>query len=241
MSQAWELRVASVVDAWLFASDVTLPQSLVIPLENPHLHSASRWQSVFGLPESDCGVIGLHRTATGGLIGVAKPVLGAAAAAMLVDAAIRRGVDWIVGVGYCGGTSKDLASGDLVVSTSAIGRDGVSAGYMPNVIEVPASHELLGFVRDGTRCGPVCSVAAVHLEDQSLIDECEGLGVVGVDLESAAVLAVAAVRNARAVTCLVVSDVPARGECADIEALPAGETRALRLALGLATARPLST
>jgi uridine phosphorylase len=171
-------------------------------------------------------------------VGVAKPVLGAPAVAMLVDAATRRGVDWIVGVGFCGGTSKELTSGDLLVATAAICRDGVSAAYMPDTDEVPASKELRALVTDGTRCGSVCSVAAVHLEDQRLIDECEARGVLGVDLETATVLAVAAKRGVQALTCLVVSDVPARGEHADVEALPAGEARALALALYLATARP---
>jgi uridine phosphorylase len=242
-ADAWEQVVPAVVDGWLFPPDVALPPSLVIPLENPHLHDAARWRSVFGAPLAECGVIDLHRTANGDRVGVAKPVMGAPAVALLVDAATRRGVDWIVGVGFCGGTSKHLHSGDLIVTTAALCRDGVSAAYLsaadvPDSDEAPASRELLALVPRDTRCGRVCSVAAVHLEDQRLIDECEARGVLGVDLETATVLAVAAVRQVQALTCLVVSDVPARGEPADVEALPAAEARALTLALSLATARP---
>jgi nucleoside phosphorylase len=232
MSVPWETRIAGIVDGWLFAGDDPLPESLIIPLENPHLFDGSGWETL-GLAQSDLGVVSVHRY-DDVPVGVAKPVLGAAACAMLVDAASRRGVRTIVGVGFCGGTSPHVGSGTVIAATTAVAADGVSAAYTPGVDAVPASSALLARIGTALPTGPVHSVAAVHLEDQKLVDSCARTGILGLDMETASLYAVARSRGLDALALLVVSDVPARGLPAHLPGLIDGVRRAVGCAAMLA-------
>lgn len=234
MSSDWGERIVEVVDGWLFTEPGALPSTLVVPLENPHLHDPSTWAGVIGSPSGTNGVVGRHLI-DGREIGVAKPVLGATATAMLVDAAARRGVRAVVGIGFCGGTDPTLRCGDLIVASAAGGSDGVSQEYDPASSVTAADPDLLALARDRALVGPVRSVAAVHLEDQALVDECARDGVLGVDLETTALYTVSKVRGVAAVAVLTVSDVPATGAAADGPALVKGLVRAVELGVSVAT------
>ncbi|ASW56487.1 hypothetical protein CIK06_23485 [Plantactinospora sp. KBS50] len=180
MTTPWETRIADIVDGWLFDEKIELPEVLLVPLENPHLFDAGGWAAL-GPVRASSGVVAVHEY-QGTRVGVAKPVLGAAGCAMLVDAASRRGVRTVLGVGYCGGTHPTLRSGDVVAATSAVTGDGVSALYQPGQDLVPASERLITALgtlngdRSRLRTGPVHSVGAVHLETQSLVDDCAAAG-----------------------------------------------------------------
>jgi uridine phosphorylase len=218
---------------------------MLVPLENPHLHDEKAWQDVLGAPVDTNGVVARHLF-RGASLGVAKPVLGAASAAMLVDAAARRDVRAVVGVGFCGGTDPALRCGDIIVASSAHCADGVSNAYDPAARSVDADADLVALAvddahcgavgRDVVRCGVVRSVAAVHLETQALVDDCVQQGIAGIDLETAAVYTVARLRGVAAIAVLTVSDVPARGCAAEIVTLRQGFARALMLGAAIASA-----
>jgi nucleoside phosphorylase len=231
----WGATVPDVVDGWLFSEPGPLPGTLVVPLENPHLHDDAAWLDVFGTPTGTNGLVATHAV-DGVVVGVAKPVLGAAATAMLVDAAARRGVHTVLGIGFCGGTDPTLTCGDVIVAASAYGDDGVSAAYDPTGRSAEADSALLELVGNAARRGPVRTVAAVHLETQRLVDECAAAGVLGIDMETAALYTVAGVRGMSPLAVLTVSDVPARGAAADGTTLGPGYRRALRLGRAIAVA-----
>lgn len=239
MNSDWGQRIPDVVDGWLFSELGDLPASLLVPLENPHLHDGAAWERAVGPPSRLNGVVACHSVA-GQEIGVAKPVLGAAATAMLIDAASRRGVRTVVGVGFCGGTDPRLQCGDVIVASSAHARDGVSQAYDPDVASTAGDGRLLALARDRARIGDVLSVAAVHLEDQALVDHCARSGVLGVDLETASLYTVSRLRGLAAVAVLAVSDVPARCAAADATLLAEGAARALELGvfISLAAGQP---
>ncbi len=233
MNGDWGQRIPDVVDGWLFTEPGELPTALLVPLENPHLHDGAAWERAVGPPSSVNGVVACHSVA-GQEIGVAKPVLGAASTAMLIDAAARRGVRTVVGVGFCGGTDPRLRCGDVIVASSAHARDGVSQAYDPAVAVSSGDRGLLALARDGAGIGSVLSVAAVHLEDQTLVDHCVRNGVLGVDLETASLYTVSRLRGLAAVAVLAVSDVPARCAAADAALLAGGAARALELGVFIA-------
>jgi len=231
----WGQLIPDVVDGWLFTERGELPGSLLVPLENPHLHDAAAWEKAVGSPAKVNGVVAHHRVA-GQEIGVAKPVLGAASTAMLVDAAAHRGVRTVVGVGFCGGTDARLRCGDVVVASCAHARDGVSQAYDPAVATSAGDSRLVALARDRASIGAVLSVAAVHLEDQALVEHCAGIGVLGMDLETASLYTVSRLRRLAAVAVLAVSDVPARCAAADAALLGEGAARALELGVSIALA-----
>ncbi|MEV6930490.1 hypothetical protein AB0M46_39235 [Dactylosporangium sp. NPDC051485] len=233
MTVPWEVKIADVVDGWLFTGDDPLPPTMIVPLENPHLFDASGWE-VLGSPRRHVGLVAVHHPEGGAPVAVAKPVLGAAACAMLVDAASRRGVRTVIGVGYCGGTSRDLGSGTVIAASSAVPADGVSTAYAPAVDRVAASPRLLAAIGSAVPTGPVHSVAAVHLEDQRLVDTCASQGVLGIDMETASLYTVARVRGLDAVALLVMSDIPVLGLPTHVPSLISGSRTAVRYAALLA-------
>lgn len=127
----WGERVGDIVDGWLFSPQGDLPATLIVPLDNPHLHDHQLWADVFGAPMRERGVVSEHTVMGDCSVGVAKPVLGASATAMLVDAATRRGVRRFIGLGFCGGTQPNLRCGDVVATSAARADDGVAYRYLP--------------------------------------------------------------------------------------------------------------
>lgn len=233
MTPNWGRTVVDVVDGWLFSMPDKLPATMLVPLENPHLYDGTAMHELLGTPVATNGVVDIHHHG-GHTVGVARPVLGATATAMLVDAAVRRGVRGLVGVGFCGGTDVSVNCGDVLVASAAEAKDGVSTAYDPSATMAYADADLLARVGRRALVGPVCSVAAVHLEDQDLVNRCMAAGVLGLDLEVASFYTVARLREAAAIAILTVSDVPARGACADGPLLGKGARLALELAVSLA-------
>ena len=228
-SPDWGLEVSNVVDGWLLDRHEDLPSTLLIPLENPHLHDDRPWVDVFGPAQGRNGVFAMHDV-DGAKVAIARPVLGTAAVAMVADAASRRGVRTVIGVGFCGGTQPDLSTGDVVAAEVAVLDDGVSQRYLPGAARVSASPALLGGLNGDVRRGAVQSVAAVHLETQVYVDGCRSAGIEAIDLETVTLHAVAASRRIDAVSLLTVSDVPARGEHADAALLQPGHRVSLEAA-----------
>jgi purine-nucleoside phosphorylase len=122
----------------------------------------------------------------------------------------------------------------VLVASAAEAKDGVSTAYDPSATTAYPDADLLARVGQRALVGPVCSVAAVHLEDQDLVNRCMAAGVLGLDLEVASFYTVARLREAAAIAILTVSDVPARGACADGPLLGKGARLTLELAVSLA-------
>ena len=135
------------------------------------------------------------------------------------------GVKQIIRVGTCGGLLADMQVGDLVLA-SAAGTDSAMnrqrfGGYD---FSASADFELLRQVYDKAlqrdlkiRTGNVFSSDWFYHPDETFIDTMQKMGILALDMESAALYALAHQHGRRALTMLSVSDVIPTGERASHE------------------------
>jgi len=135
------------------------------------------------------------------------------------------GVKQIIRVGTCGGLLADMQVGDLVLASaastdSAMNRQRFS-GYD---FSASADFELLRRVHEKAlqrdlkiRTGNVFSSDWFYHPDEKFIETMQKMGVLALDMESAALYALAHQHGRRALTMLSVSDVIPTGEQASIE------------------------
>ncbi len=135
------------------------------------------------------------------------------------------GVKQIIRVGTCGGLLADMQVGDLVLA-SAAGTDSSMnrqrfGGYD---FSASADFELLRQVYEKAiqrdlkiRTGNVFSSDWFYHPDETFIDKMQKMGILALDMESAALYALAHQHGRRALTMLSVSDVIPTGERASHE------------------------
>lgn len=147
----------------------------------------------------------------------AGPVLGGPQAAMVLEKLIALGAREVLLLGWCGSLSPTLPAGSLVLPTLAHPGDGTSPHYLapgalpgphPDLVSrlrrhLPAVAERAGL---SWKAEPVWTLDAVYRETPSLLGRAQAAGAVAVEMELAAVLAVAAFRGIAAAGLLVVSD-----------------------------------
>lgn len=153
---------------------------------------------------------------TGGAVAVAAEFgIGAPAATMLIELLIAMGVRRFVSIGTAGGIDPRLRIGDLTVCSEAYRDEGVSHHYLedasPTVAPDPALSAALAAALDSsggpaTR-GPTWTTDAAFRETRAEIAHYQGLGVLSVEMEAAALFAVCAMRGAAIAGGLVISDV----------------------------------
>lgn len=121
-------------------------------------------------------------------------VYGAAMASEIVHLCALLGARLVLLTGCCGALAEEFKIGDLLVATEAECGDGTSTLYLPGCQRLKA--RIYG--RDMTpkeggqlHFAPVHTTAALLAESRASLTECQGRGIWGVDLETAAVYAVA--------------------------------------------------
>lgn len=130
------------------------------------------------------------------------------------------GVQRIVRVGTCGGLLEEMQLGDLVLATAASTDSNMNrlrfGGWD---LAAAADFEMLRAVRaaaDGAgvrvRAGEVFSTDYFYHPDPDFIEHVQSMGVLALDMESAALFALARHHGRRAMTVLTVTDVIPRGE-----------------------------
>ena len=136
------------------------------------------------------------------------------------------GVEQIIRVGTCGGLLADMQVGDLVLASSArcdsamsrhLFSDGESAiaadpGLLQGVYEMAVQQGL------HIRKGDVFASDWFYHPDENFIGKVQEMGVLALDMESAALYGLAHQHGKRALTILSVSDVIPTGEQASHEA-----------------------
>ena len=134
-------------------------------------------------------------------------------------------VKQIIRVGTCGGLLADMQVGDLVLA-SAAGTDSAMNRERFGGWDYSASadFELLRRVYDQAakknlkiRTGNVFSSDWFYHPDETFIDKMQKMGILALDMESAALYALAQQHGRRALTILSVSDVISTGEQASHE------------------------
>ena len=156
--------------------------------------------------------------------------MGGPSAAIVLEELADVGVEVAVRVGTCGALATDLALGELVVATQALGEDGASRAFAGGPLRAGDPALVQGLVAAsgaGARAGLIVSTDLFYDPRPERGDVWAGQGALAVEMESAALLAVAHRRGLRAATLLAVTDLLGSDgrERIDEEALTTAEER----------------
>lgn len=161
------------------------------------------------------GVAKLYRgTWAGEPFILVNPGVGAPATALVADKLHACGVDTFVGVGFAGILHPLLQAGDILVVEKALGEDGASRAYLDGTDEVTANPtvkealELSLGQEPGAafQCGTVWTTDAPYRETVGKARRYRARGAAAVEMETAALYAVAKKRGFRAGAIVVLSD-----------------------------------
>lgn len=141
-------------------------------------------------------------------------LIGAPAASMVLEEIIATGAREIVEVGLAGGIQPYLTPGDILVVTDAKRDEGTSYHYLAPDVKLGCCPEL----REGIECyfnnqhlkyhrGAVWTTDGVYRETKSKFHRYREEGVLGVNMETSALLAVARYRNIKLASIQVISDI----------------------------------
>ncbi|MCW4019975.1 MAG: nucleoside phosphorylase, partial [Candidatus Bathyarchaeota archaeon] len=147
-------------------------------------------------------------------IGIARSWIGSPAAAMVLEELVACGAKKVFEVGCVGALQPTLQPGDMVVVSEAIRDEGTSHHYFPQDVELESSlrlrdllAEVLSKKRLQYRIGSVWTTDGVYRETKRKLLRLRGQGVLGVNMETSALFAVAKYRGVEMASAQVVSDV----------------------------------
>ena len=130
------------------------------------------------------------------------PGVGAPIAAGLLEEAIAFGCRKFIACGGCGVLEKDVAVGHIIVVSAAVRDEGVSYHYVPPDREVIADENGVGALVNTLnnrqipyRVGKTWTMDAPYRETRNRIAKRREEGCLTVEMESAALIAVAQFRN----------------------------------------------
>jgi uridine phosphorylase len=137
--------------------------------------------------------------------------LGAPATVSTLEAAVALGARRILFFGVCGSLHADLRIGDLVLVERALREEGTSYHYLPADAPAVPSPELLALARGALadephRAGVIWTTDAPYRETRTKVARLAADGVLGVEMETSAVYAMAAFRRIEAISLQIVSD-----------------------------------
>ena len=151
---------------------------------------------------------------TGGRIGLLGQFgIGAPAAAAALEELAAMGTSAFVSVGTAGSLQRDLGIGDLVLCTAAIRDEGVSHHYLPPAklatAAAPMSAALGAAMRQAGvpfRGGTSWTIDTPYRETVAEARRYQAEGVLCVEMEAAALFAVAEVRGLQVASAFAISD-----------------------------------
>ncbi len=139
--------------------------------------------------------------------------VGASGTVLALENAIALGATTILFVGWCGSLDPSCPMAHVIVPTTAVREEGTSYHYLGADHHAQSSENLTeAVVRVLTRnglphtAGPVWSTDAPYRETASKVQRYAEKGVLAVDMETSAILALAAYRECEAAGALIVSD-----------------------------------
>lgn len=141
------------------------------------------------------------------------PALGAPYAVMVLEKLIVLGARMVLVLGWCGSLQSHLKIGDLVLPTTTLSTEGTSRHY-PLDRQLPdpdpglygVLRHLLEISDNRWQEGPVWSTDGFYRETVQLVRRYQTQGVLGVDMEMAALFTLGRFRQVPVAGLLVVSD-----------------------------------
>ena len=151
---------------------------------------------------------------TGGTVGlVGQFGIGAPAAAAVLEDLAALGTSAFVSVGTAGSLQRDLDVGDLVLCAAAIRDEGVSHHYLPPAklaTPTPAMHDAMDAAMRHAgvrfRAGTSWTIDAPYRETVAEARHYQAEGVLCVEMEAAALFAVAEIRGLQVASAFAISD-----------------------------------
>ena len=144
---------------------------------------------------------------------IAKLPIGAAAATVAFELLIHCGARTFVMAGNAGSLTPDAPIGGIIVPTGALREEGVSHHYLPPDAEPTPDAELTDALVAATemrgrtaRTGRVWTTDAIFREMGWKVRQYRAAGILAVEMELAALLALAQVRGVRLAAVLAISD-----------------------------------
>jgi nucleoside phosphorylase len=206
-----ERYLAYLRDSGVAAADLAVAPTVVLawgPLVRPLAHDlAARrrraWPYDEDWPYHEAGEVGLARLPT-----------GAPAAVFLADQLIACGAGRLIVLGIAGSLVPSLPPGRVVVAAEAIADDGTSPHYgvsagaaTPGLGRLPDRvAAALGVNGVETSLATVWTTDAPFRETAPVVEQARAAGACAVEMETAALYALAAHRGVEICTVLVVSD-----------------------------------
>ena len=139
--------------------------------------------------------------------------MGAPMAVMLLEQLIALGARRLLYLGFCGALAPSYRIGDLFLPTHAIREEGTSYHYLPAEVLPCASPYIQALLYTQAqhlqlpvRQGPIWTTDAPYRETPQKIRQLQEAGVPAVDMEMAALFAVAQYRGCEVGALLIVSD-----------------------------------
>jgi uridine phosphorylase len=149
----------------------------------------------------------------GASLTVVAPAMGAPFATMVLEKLIALGARRVLALGWCGSVAPQARIGELILPSRALSGDGTSPHYCRENMEITPHQGLYDLLAAGLegievpwQAGPIWSTDAFFRETRGLIRSCQAQGVLGIDLELAALFAVGRFRGVAVAALLVVSD-----------------------------------
>jgi len=150
---------------------------------------------------------------------LAGPILGAPQAAMVMEQFRLRGLRSFLSLGWCGSLQPDLPIGYVVLPETAFSEEGTSGHYLSEGNPPAADPDLVRCLTESLmsrnipfKKGPVWTTDAPFRETKEKIQAYAEKGMLAVDMESSAIMAVARFRGLAWSGLMVVSDEPWSGE-----------------------------
>lgn len=136
--------------------------------------------------------------------------IGGASAAIAVEELSRIGVRAMIRIGSCGALKKGIGLGDLILVNGAVRDDGASSSYVDSKFPaIPDTGLLIACMESAKALGARAHVGIARSHDSFYIDQEEeicaywaGKGVLGSDMETAAVFVTGGLRGVKTASIL---------------------------------------
>jgi len=191
------------------------------------------------------GMLGYTGTYNGQPVSVQATGMGCPSAAIVMEELVQLGVKRLLRIGTCGGLQPDLGLGDLIIALSAVAADSTAA-HLVNEPHVPTAdwdlvHAAVHAAKElgkKARVGPIVSSDLFYNPDGGQYQRWSDRGILGVEMESAVLFTLGALRKVKAGCLLTVSDLLVSGDVVRIsdEEMRAAVDQMAELALATVTA-----
>jgi len=152
-------------------------------------------------------------SAGAGRVTIARTPFGAPGCVALAEELAAFGTKRIIFMGYCGSLQPSVRAGDIIVPSEAIREEGTSYHYLPPDVAVQPHQEILGVIRDCLERkkipyhqGKIWTIDAIYRETKGKVKQYQAEGVLGVEMELAALFAFGMARQVAVGGLLVVAD-----------------------------------